>query len=680
MISSRLAGAYGLGLGDSLTLKLGTELFEQHKGLGALAVTQQRYSRPSETVTLEIVGIYADTDGEVARRRNPSWNYSINTIFVPKSLLPVGESSLGEHGFTPAEFSFILDRAWHTAAFLEAAEPLFEELGLSLIFNDKGWLAIEDEYRAAERLSLISIAVFSVAVFIATGFTVYLFIGRKKKEYAILRALGAPKGASARSLLIPLMAVAIVSVLAGSGAAWVYTSLTVAQNAALSLLVESAVNASIPAGPALGCIFGELLLTFLIAQIMLRRIGTASPLALIHGGAYVHAVATDVGEAPGSEGGAVKNAFQDEPPKRSYRGGTARQRGGDMFVPRYVWRHIRRVAGKSALAVLLAALLLCAVGQLASMRLSFNEVFESTVVTARFIEGLPLLAARQIGDSVLAADTYYEAAGTVGSDFTSQIELVFTNDIGRSTLSAEAIRVALAEYRNANPDSGTIDDDVTALSGGRISAFLGNQAHGFTVAGIVSTPSARLDRTLFSPGSRAASSLGAPTEADFAEYVIADNHFIDGFRGYCDEITDKDAMRNAILIIDTSKIENIRNSIRLMNALYPIVLGAALLIGAFLCSLAILQSSKEAALLRALGVAKAKTRTILSLEQVVLSATGLAFGFCVILGYKGAGSAAIARPISLFAALYFAVIIASAAICSILATRRSVLELLQTKE
>jgi len=139
-------------------------------------------------------------------------------------------------------------------------------------------------------------------------------------------------------------------------------------------------------------------------------------------------------------------------------------------------------------------------------------------------------------------------------------------------------------------------------------------------------------------------------------------------------------MRNAILIIDTSKIENIRNSIRLMNALYPIVLGAALLIGAFLCSLAILQSSKEAALLRALGVAKAKTRTILSLEQVVLSATGLAFGFCVILGYKGAGSAAIARPISLFAALYFAVIIASAAICSILATRRSVLELLQTKE
>ena len=61
-------------------------------------------------------------------------------------------------------------------------------------------------------------------------------------------------------------------------------------------------------------------------------------------------------------------------------------------------------------------------------------------------------------------------------------------------------------------------------------------------------------------------------------------------------------------------------------------------------------------------------------------AAGLAGGLCALLAYNGAELTAIAGRLSLFAALCFAAVVAAAATCYTLATRRSALELLQTKE
>ena len=279
------ASKNGLIVGDTITLSLGTELFEQYKPLGAVAVTHQRYSPAQTSVTLEIVGLYADTDGPNRQLDKPNWSYSINTIFVPKSLLPVDESTLTNHEFSPAEFSFVIDNAWDIPAFLEEAEPMLAEMGLTLFFNDGGWSDIVDDFKAAQTVSFVNIIVFSAAVLIAIGFTVYLFIGRKKKEYAIMRALGTPTGKSARTLVLPLMTVAAVAILAGSAVGWFYTVRSIASNNALGALQEFAVNTSIPLVAIFGCIFGEILLTLLFVAAMLRRIGKASPLALLQSGA-----------------------------------------------------------------------------------------------------------------------------------------------------------------------------------------------------------------------------------------------------------------------------------------------------------------------------------------------------------------------------------------------------------
>ena len=98
-----------------------------------------------------------------------------------------------------------------------------------------------------------------------------------------MRALGVPMGTASRTLALPLMAVAVVSILIGSGVAWVYTVRTVARSNALQTLQNFAVETYVPAGTALGCILGEMLLTLAFALAMLRRIGKASPLALLHG-------------------------------------------------------------------------------------------------------------------------------------------------------------------------------------------------------------------------------------------------------------------------------------------------------------------------------------------------------------------------------------------------------------
>ena len=269
VINSSIAQAYNLGVGDTMTLNVGAELFEQYRGLGAAAVTWQRFSLPVKTMMLEIVGIYQDIDSAAQQRKNPHWNYSRNTVFVPKSLLPISEGELTEHMFTPAEFSFIIDDAWNTAAFLEAAETMVEELGLHLIFNDKGWLAIQEEYRVAVWRSAINIAVFSVAMVIATWFTVHLFIGRKKKEYAIMRALGLPKNESAYTLVLPLISITTASVLVGVGATWAYM-----------------LNTSIPMVVMIGCIAGIFLLVLFVAFLLLWRIGKASLLALLQDGSH----------------------------------------------------------------------------------------------------------------------------------------------------------------------------------------------------------------------------------------------------------------------------------------------------------------------------------------------------------------------------------------------------------
>ena len=734
VISRELANEYGLSVGDTLTLKLGAELFEQFLHIGARAMTRERYSAPADAVTLEIVGIYSDTDGYRNQAARPNWSYSINTVFVPKSLLAVEGSKLDGHEFSPSEISFTIDNAWDIEAFIEDVAPMFSEMGMTLYFSDSGWPDIADAFRESGRLSIINIAVFALAVAAATWLAVFLFIGRKRQEYAIMRALGTTRKASAQTLAIPLMSVVLASIVAGSCAACVYVAGTAAGNNAFLALQGHTVNTTIPAWAVAGCVTAQILLTLLITFAILRSISSLPPLMLLAGaGAPRKKTNAEMGNEGSETGrvdtnGGVKAA--DMPPayrtmpahiETNARGAVHIPEKGHFcrFIIRYVCRHIRRNIVKSISTGLLAALLLGAFGQFAVMKKAYADLFSGMVITADFVGGIQLQAMHMIVRNSFVAERYYATSDMIGLDY-EWAELVATNNVARyigeeasiafidgydATCFDQAGDIAVVSKSHMDEYGLTPGDSVDVIDFWNFSRYIKARdvyiyergggpgvdsemleaefqrgigdlrlsPHAYRIVGVISELPARYDGAVFTPGSH-----DAEWRLDIAEVTLADNNRVDEFREWGKSIVNPTASLDFVL--DTSKLENIRNTLRLLEALYPGVLAATLLIGGALCCLAVLRSSKEAAIMRVLGTTKRKTRSILVLERVLLNIAGLAAGTLALFVYNGRVLAEIVGPLYLFTGMYLAAVLAAAAVCSALATHRSALEMLQTKE
>jgi hypothetical protein len=239
----------------------------------------------------------------------------------------------------------------------------------------------------------------------------------------------------------------------------------------------------------------------------------------------------------------------------------------------------------------------------------------------------------------------------------------------------------LRNYRTNHPEETITDEEILALYEDEIAEQVDRVTAPYVIAGVVSTPSGKYDMTAFTPGDvTTARVVGMPIKLDVAEFTLSDNLRADEVRSNVKKIDGVSSAADVYFLMDTSELENLRNTLRLLETLYPIALTAALMIGGFLCCLVIVQSSKEAAIMRIQGTTKRKTRVILALEQMLLSVGGLVIGAYALLAYKGAALAVISGQLYVFAALYFAVLLVSAITCAGLATQRNVLELLQTKE
>ena len=220
-------------------------------------------------------------------------------------------------------------------------------------------------------------------------------------------------------------------------------------------------------------------------------------------------------------------------------------------------------------------------------------------------------------------------------------------------------------YADTDPDI----EDILALYSGKIRKDADSLSRKATIAGIVSSPSGRHGRCIFLSGI-------ADDKIDFAEFTLSDNFRVDEFRRHGAGM----AGGSIVFYLDTAKLESPMATYRLMESLYPGTVAEALLIGGFVCWLIILQSSKEAAIMRALGTTKARTRAALSLEQVLVGIAGLAAGTCAALAYNPGGMDQIVSQLGMYALLYIATLLVLSVACSVFSTRRSVLTLLQVRE
>jgi hypothetical protein len=218
-------------VGDTLTLDLGNYLSEQYAPLGAVAVNRGRQSTEFTTRTFTIVGSWRDLNEGNHVYRDRYWCWSNNAIFVPTSFLPECRNAQG-HEFKPSEVSFIVGNAEEISAFVEECLPRVEALGLTYQFSDGGWLQIGESLMQSRKLALVKLLIFAAAALFALVLTVWLFIGRKKREYGILRALGMEKGEAGNRLYVPFLLLGLVSTLAGLAVARIVTARQLAAEAA----------------------------------------------------------------------------------------------------------------------------------------------------------------------------------------------------------------------------------------------------------------------------------------------------------------------------------------------------------------------------------------------------------------------------------------------------------------
>lgn len=724
VINQEMAEAYGLSVGDKLNLRLGTEFFEQYKGLGAIAGTKSRFSEAGTPVNLEIVGIYADLEASSVQALKPNWNYSINTVFVPSSLLPAEVPE--EHMYSPSEVSFVV-KSWNMDAFLEETAPRIEAMGITLDFNDGGWLAIKSAFDEAEKLAAVRISILAAAALVATGFSVYLFVSRRKKEYAIMRALGTAKAAAARTIAVPFMGLSVLSVVLGSTVGYIYITNTIVNSKTLAAMQGTEVNFSIPIWVALVCTLGVIIFTFAVTAVMLHRLSAMSPLYLLQDNSRAakkkrrvetkrekRRVCAENTAVPDMQLlSALKLPTGELPKHKKY------QR---RFVYEYTLKHIRRTAWKSVLSVLLPAVLLCTAGQVQVSLKSYETICETTEVKSIFSGGLQLGSAVNFVTSGMASETYYNLSFQLYLEHI-QMNAVITNDIVRyvdeeidityddgydyEIVSQLGNIVVVGQGLMETYDLSFGDKLYMMTEDKRDALYLrlastyirshtddppdmetlcemypedyNDTLEEFTVVGRLSTSSGNFENVVFMPGVRDNNSgFGLMLPMDYVEATLGDFRELDEFRAFGERISS--ANPEMIFVLDTEKLEAPLNTLNLLTKLYPTAVAAALVIGAFLCCLILLQSSKEASIMRVLGTTKGKTRAIMLWEQIFLCIIGLILGLAGLVIYNRGNILTVMGQLGIFAAAYLAVIVLVSLVTSTLIMRKDLLTLLQTKE
>jgi hypothetical protein len=127
-------------------------------------------------------------------------------------------------------------------------------------------------------------------------------------------------------------------------------------------------------------------------------------------------------------------------------------------------------------------------------------------------------------------------------------------------------------------------------------------------------------------------------------------------------------------------IAQLDKNLSLLKVLYPVVIGVSVLIGAGLCFLLLLQTTREAAILRVLGTTRTAVRLALIIEPLILSSIGVMLGLGISRYLWMTSDLVSAVPLLISAGLYLAGVLTGSVIGAISVTNKKPIELLQVKE
>ena len=529
-----------------------------------------------------------------------------------------------------------------------------------------------------------------------------------------MRALGTTKRKASRTLFVPLMLLAIVAVTLGGLASVAYAGQTATDTMKTFADMGLEVNSSIPVIIVLIGMLALLIFEALLASISLYRTGKKPPLMLLQENTNRNnktkkrkKVSQEQEETTQFNVQAVTVNIHELEPLETGRYGAVHQ------ITRYILRHSKRALVKSLLALFLAALLSGAMGQFTAVRQSYSELYHNIIIKARFINGLPYEKALKIADSSYVNSPYYEFLlagesnfGEVQYDLT---DLYFSSDLKRitkdpvefldgydeTTIMSLNEKVCLLPV-NLMDELGLKLGDTVELNVQNYLGLLYTYHPDYTlpeieeayhrhsvyckVVGRILTESIGHTACIPITANPQFNNLVYPFILDLAEYNLSDYHKADEFRKYSENVVDSVRNNPPLFLMDTTEADNIYKIYKLIETLYPIAAVIAILIGAVLPGLIIIQTAKEASILRVLGTTKRRTRVMLILEQFMLCLIGLILSFAVLAVVNRADIFKVIEPLSTYCLLHLIGCTVGTTIAAITVTRRKILELLQVKE
>ena len=699
----------GLEIGDTITLDLGNYLCEPFASLGAVASTRGRYSTAWEKQTFTIIGTWRDLNEGNHADKDLYWCWSNNAIFVPAAFLPECVNA-DTYAPKPNDVSFVVGRPEEILAFEENVLPQLEEMGISFMWNDLGWSLIGKELMTARDLARVKLLVFAGAAVLALVLTVWLFIGRRKREYAIYRALGMPKREASLELYVPFLALGAVAAAAGAVAARVFS---LRQIAAAQAEAMDSIAMHTPAGPGLYILGALGFLVFLAAMawcgiLLIRRRSILELLSGNKGPLREGAPAQPVGEK--EEYGGLPQAFCASSLKEgAFLGGSR----GKNWRGRYLRRLLGRNLGRSALSLILAALLVFAFGTLTVLRSIYRELYQNVEVKPVISGGLDYKRALKIEESGYVRDPYYEFVCKDAAVEMEPTEIIMTNRLNRRVSLPIVWQEGMDEETMMNSDerycviTKGFADSVGLGLGDKIRVNEENDwwnhlsqfgldplKPGETVmerrdarrpfmeiAGLIQTDT--LDRTTYIAVRTWNRYNFLYSEArfglDMAEYTLLDYHKAAEFADYAKQVISR-TENNAKFRMDTSYADQIYKIHRLIESLYPLAIAAALLLGGVLPGLIVLHGSKEISILRALGVRARECVVLYTLSQVLCALAGLVLGIALVIVLQNPERSGVVVPFALYVSAHLAACALGSGVFAWLCARKRVLEQLQAKE
>ena len=409
VVHQEFANFRGLSVGDTITLTLRNlepaNLGEE--GCYGYILDGEKWENwrdfSTQTETFEIVGLY----GMISRNYGGELTCHNTVMYIPDSCMPEGFGADPETMVW--DYSFVLKSSQDEAAFLEENREALEELGYSVSFvenhSENFWASVTPMRQSAT----FSAAVFAGVLLLGLVLAAFLYLLLRRRDFAILRAMGVPNGPAARGLLGPVALLGLLGIAAGSIPAWGY---------AMRKTAETLATISGPEGVEVSVELSRLYLVgicacvwaLLVAFVAIGagRLSRRPALELLQGAAggrkkrkKTSQKPRQLEEKPGKVSQPGKARLVENVPTWQVQTdalkGLPRGRGPGMGVSgRYVLRQIRRAPLKSALAMALALGFVVALGWMdltaERSQAEADRLYETTVVEAKITQSNPSMS------------------------------------------------------------------------------------------------------------------------------------------------------------------------------------------------------------------------------------------------------------------------------------------------